>query len=162
MANPIMPAGREPKVRVSAKVRIAIEKMVDNGLNRAEAAKVSGLTDHALYCALRKPHVLAYRSDRLEVLRSSEASRTIARAADLADNAQSEHVRLQANEWLGGLDGVSPVQKSETIHHHRNVTPGLVIVMGGWQAPDSQDQVIDQKPLINRIGTPARHPEAES
>ncbi len=102
----------------------------------------------------------------MEVIRTSEASRSIARAANLADNAQSEHVRLQANEWLGGLDGISPVAKSETVHLHRDLTPGLVIVMGGWQAHETEGQtvnglVIDQpKPRVNMIGTPVPHPEA--
>lgn len=167
MATQVKPAGSKPKVRLSAKVKIAIEKMVDHALSRAEAAQLAGLTDHSLYCALRKPHVQAYRHERMEVLRSSEASRTISRAAKLADTAESEHVRLQANTWLGALDDVAPVERSEHRHFHAggNLVPGLTIVLQEYRP-----HVIDQgtgeiadgpvllNPTINRVGTPQPHP----
>src|SRR5689334_20496779 len=101
----------EHKTRISSRVRVALEKMVMNGLSRDESAKLAGLTDHAVYCALRKPHVLVVLRELQEAKRTSAAARTIARAEDLADTAESEHVRLQANEWLGGLDGIAPIAR---------------------------------------------------
>jgi hypothetical protein len=155
MAERIKAGGKLPKLRVSAKVRVAIEKMVDHALTRQEAAKVAGLTDHALYCALRKPHVQAYRHERMEVLRSSEASRTIARAAKLADGSESDHVKMAANVWLAGIDGLSPVARSESLHIHQGITPGLTVNF--IQAAPTEPLVIEQ-PVAPRLASAAGLP----
>src|SRR4051812_16009246 len=97
-------ADRKPR-RIDKRVRLALTLMVENGLNRKTAAAEAKLTDNALYKALRRPDVCSLRLQLMEVMRTSEASRTISRAATLADTAASEHVRLQANEWLAGIDG---------------------------------------------------------
>ena len=151
-----------PKTRVSRKVAIAVEKMVDHALTRPEAAKLAGLTDHALYCALRKPHVQAYRHERMEVLRSSEASRTIKRVADLADTSKSDAVKLDANVWLAGIDGIAPVTKGEVHHTHSGIVPGLTVVFGGWKPHTIEGKPVDvaEAAHIQRIGVPAPHPEA--
>src|SRR5262245_11767588 len=102
----------ERKTRISTKVREAVRLMVEEGLNRATAAERVGLRDNSLYIALRKPDVCSYRNELMRALRESEASRTISRAAKLADTAESEHVRRDANEWLAGIEGIAPVQRS--------------------------------------------------
>jgi hypothetical protein len=138
----------ERKTRLSAKVRAALSYMVEEGLSRKAAAEKAGCSNHWLYQRLREPSVLAFRAELMDVLRSSEASRTIARAATLADGAVSEHVRLQANTWLGGLDGIAPIDRSVIEHNHTGQQPGMTLVL--MQAP-SQPVVIDQ-PAAPRIG----------
>lgn len=156
-----------PKTRVSRKVAIAVEKMVDHALTRPEAAKLAGLTDHALYCALRKPHVQAYRHERMEVLRSSEASRTIKRVADLADTSKSDAVKLDANVWLAGIDGIAPVTKGEVHHTHSHLLPGLVVNFITANAPTAPlvDITPQPGPLASHgFALPVRtpHPSEES
>lgn len=154
------PNARPREVRISRRVKDAIDAMVEGGLKRDLAAKHAGLTDHALYVALTKPHVIAYRNERLRVFRESAASRSIARVDKLADDAASEHVRLGANELLMGIEGISKVQRSENLHVHQHVIPGLTVLRGGWQVhedlPVIDAQVIEQP--IARIGAPAPHP----
>jgi hypothetical protein len=151
--------------RITAKVREAVRLMVEEALTRADAAQKAGITDHALYCAMRKPHVIQYRTRLFEVLRTSEAARTIGRAAKLADKAESEHVRLQANTWLAGIEGISPVTKTENTSTHRHLVAGLVIVRGPEPVIAEPARLIDgqvhevRKPkAINRIGSPVPHP----
>lgn len=153
------------QVRISRLVRAAVDLMVEQGLKREIAAKQAGLKDHALYCALRLPHVLAYRNDRLRVFRESAASRSIARVDILADTAVSEHVKLGANELLMGIEGISKVTRSENVHTHQHVIPGLVVHRHGWQQPGDDALLIgDQRAEpritheINRIGTSVPHP----
>lgn len=157
---------RPRNVRISAKVRRAVDLMVEGALKRQDAAQQAGLTDHALYCALTQPHVLAYRNDRLRVLRESAACRSIARVDILADTAVSEHVKLGANELLMGIEGISKVTKTENMHVHQHLIPGLT-VMRAAHPVDGDDALLigDQraKPRIaheiKRIGTPVPHPE---
>lgn len=174
----------EPKTRIGSRLRVAITGMVEEALTRQDAAKKAGITDHALYCALRKPHVQAYRRELMEVLRSSESSKTFARVAKLADGAQSEHVRLQAAIHLGEVDGISPVQKGqfEHAHTHAHIIPGLTVVFGSdevdgdvldLEASDQPTPRLNSTPtdpnaptMIGRgggyrIGTPTPHPNPE-
>jgi hypothetical protein len=91
--------------------------MVENGRTRAEAAQ------------LRRPDVLAFRNERMEVLRTSAAARTIRRASQLMDSAESERVRLDATKWVAGLDGIAAVSRSEAMIDHKGLGPGLQVVI---------------------------------
>lgn len=154
-----------PTERINAKTREAVRLMVEEAISRPEAAQIAGLTDQGLANALRKPTVIAYRTRLFEALRTSEAARTVGRAAKLADKAESEHVRLQANTWLAGIEGISPVVKSESTSTHRHLHAGLVIVRGAEPVIDEPARVIDgqarevqTRKSINRIGKPVPHP----
>lgn len=130
-------------VRISTRVKRAIDHMVFEGLKRAAAAEKAGLTDNALYIALRKTDVLAYLNMQQQVLRTSAAARSIARVDNLADDSQSDHVKLEANKFLLGIEGVSPITKSENTSIIKNMTPGLTVnfIMGAPQQDDPR--VID-------------------
>lgn len=147
--------------RISRSVRVAIDAMVFDGLHRKEAALKAGIADHTLYQALRKPSVLAYLNGQQGVLRTSARARTIAKAEMLMDGAESEHVQTQNLQWLAGLDGLSPIAKSETLNVHKHLTPGLTIMIGGWQPHEiapAEQQALDITPQVNRIGAPQPHP----
>ena len=117
----------ERKARITPKVREAIRLMVEEGRKRPEAAAAVGMQDDSLYRALRRPECLALRTSLLGSLREAESSRSIARVANLADTAASEHVRLGANELLLGLNGEGPVIRGSVTHHHQGLAPGLVV-----------------------------------
>jgi hypothetical protein len=121
---------RDRKTRISARVRAALRYMVEEGLSRSEAAEKAGLRDNSLYVAMRRPETLAFRTELMNVLRSSASSRSLARVDDLASNAASEHVRLAASELLLGLDGHVPVARTEgrIVHDHVHHAPGLIII----------------------------------
>jgi hypothetical protein len=106
--------------------------MVDHGLSRAEAAEAECITDNWLYQQLRRPEVLAYRNQRREVLRTGEGARAIKRLADLAQNANSEAVKFDANRLLLATDPVEPIvplQRNESTINHKGLGPGLTIIM---------------------------------
>jgi len=123
------------KVRISTNVKRAIEAMVHDGKKRAEAAQIAGILDESLRQALTRQECCAYLNDQLRVKRTSAAARTVAKAEQLMDGAESEHVQADMTKWLAGLEGISPVQRTEsTINLRAPVGPGLVILMVA--APD--------------------------
>lgn len=139
--------------------------MVFEGLSRPKAAEKAGIADHTLYLAMRKPSVLAYLNSQQQVLRTSAAARSIARIDNLADDAESEHVKLQSNVFLLGIEGVSPVTKTESLNVHKHLHAGLTIVTGGWSEhqPDAhliggQAHEAGSAHHINMIGESVPHP----
>lgn len=81
--------GRSAPLKVTGKLRNAIEAMVWTGARRAEAAEKAGLTDHGLRNALNKPHVKAALLREMQVLRLSERPRNIRRLAEIRDAADN-------------------------------------------------------------------------
>jgi hypothetical protein len=94
-------------------------------------------------------------------LRTSAAARTIAKAEMLMDGAESEHVQADMTKWLAGLEGISPIARSESVNVHKVLVPGLTIMVGGWaphEIAPAEQQAIDITPQVNRIGAPQPHP----
>jgi len=130
--------------------------MVDDGLSRAEAAEAEGISDNWLYQQLRRPEVLAYRNQRREVIRTSEGARAIKRIADLAQSANSEAVRFDANRLLLATDPAEPIvplQCNESTINHKGLGPGLIIQIATPSRPvEFVNRSADGKP-------PMPHPE---
>ncbi len=109
-SSTVLPKG-EFKPRVSAKVGKAIHAIVWDGASRSEAARTAALKEDSLYRAMRLPHVLSALRQEFENRRTAEPFRAYARQVDLAESANSEDVRLRANQWIAGCDGIAPVAK---------------------------------------------------
>ena len=121
--------------------------MITEGLTRREAAEKHGLTDHGLYSALCKPHVLKFKTDVLREFREGLAERALVRVDVLSGDAKSENVRLEASKTLLSLDDrFTPATKIK--HEHSgsvSFTPGYVIDLSD-QPPTGQaitDRVVD-------------------
>jgi hypothetical protein len=143
------------KARISTAVRLAIIAMVDEGRSRAEAALAYGITDDWLYRALQRPECRALKNERLKMLRENAASRSTSRVDKLADTAQSEHVRLGANELLLGIEGIAPVQRVE--HRHEGLQPGLTVI---FAQPEPMPHIIEGKAINSgpELPEPVPHP----
>lgn len=118
------------KVRISRAVRDAVALMVFHGKSRAEAAEAVKLQDDSLYRALRKPEVLSYRHELMKHKRGEEASRSLERVAKLADASNSDHVKLQASQFLLSLDGYRATEHVVHDHTHK-IVPGYVLDPSG-------------------------------
>lgn len=163
--QPDNPAAKPRQVRISAKVKAAIEAMVHGGLKRCDAAKHAGLTDHSLYVAMTLPHVRAYRADQLQVIRESASARTIAKAEQLMDSATSEHVQADMTKWIAGLEGISPVTKSESTINHKGLGPGLTIIMSQPEPVlviDSQAHEVEIPNEYRHLPEPVPHPTSRN
>jgi hypothetical protein len=149
--------------RFSAKLRDALDNLVYRGQKPADACASAGIHCDSLRKALKRPDVLAYLNQQYEVVRTQARARTIHRAEELADNAQSEHVRFQANEWLAAIDGIAPVARGEIQHKHSgSVVAGLVVVRAASPSAGQIELASGHKaslrPRIRRLGDPVPHP----
>lgn len=84
------------KGRVSPALRTAITLIVHEGLTVADAAKRTGYATESLAKALMKPHVKAFRADVKRAWLASKTERAWLTVADLAEQGNSEDVRLKA------------------------------------------------------------------
>ena len=129
---------RSAPLAVSGRLKAALDRMVWSCARRADAATASGMSDHGLREALRKPHVRAYYVEQLEVLRTSERARNIHRLAEIRDAANN-------------MPAVQAIKALEEMHEplagaKHLPTAGLVIHITGTEA----------KPVTIDV-TPAAH-----
>lgn len=161
------PSAKEPRqVRLSRNIRRVIDATVFDGAKLVDALQTVGITRSAYNLASRKPEFAAYQQECVRVLRTSAAARSIGRVDNLADTAASEHVKLSANELLMGIEGISKVTKTENMHVHQHLIPGLTVMRSALPvAGDDALLIGDQRAQpriaheIKRIGTPVPHPE---
>ena len=122
---PLTPAeavvGRSKRLQVTGKLKVAIEAMVFKAMPRAKAADYAGLSEQAVYAALRKPHVLAFYDQLLEVLRTSERARNLHALYEVRDQTANQNARVAAVRTLERqLD-------EEDAPGTRQAVPGFVI-----------------------------------
>lgn len=114
--------------KVTGRLKRALDIMVWVGEPRATAARSAGMTDDSLRSALTKPHVKAYYTQQLEVLRTSERSRNIHRLTEIRDAANN-------------MPAVNAIKALEQIPDDHGVSgssvkvPGVVIFIGQGAAP---------------------------
>lgn len=122
--------GKAPALKVTGRLRTAIQAMVFDGLNRTQAAEAAGLQDHSVREALKRPHVLAYLNEQMEVLRTGARPQALNRIIHLTTNAESERVQLDAATYLDGMDRHSNSVGAVNVQVNTSVnveTPGYVI-----------------------------------
>jgi hypothetical protein len=140
-----LPATSSPKqpetLKVTGKVRVAVEAMVWQGLPRSEAAKTAGMTEHGLYKALVKPPVKAFYMAQLDVLRTSERARNIHALVGVRDSATNQMATVAAVNALEKLDNQAP---AGSVGH----SPGVVIQILGGASLMAHERGFDPKPLI--------------
>jgi hypothetical protein len=115
--------GRSAPLKVTGKLRIAIDTMVWSGLCRADAAKAAGLKDKSLKSALRKGHVKAAYLAELEVLRLSARARAFHRLVELSEQDDNRGAAVAAVRTMV-LEGDDAAHRG---HPSEQTMPGLVI-----------------------------------
>lgn len=113
---------RSARGKVTGRLRNALTFMVWDGLKRDEAATKAGLKPHALYVALRKPHVKAFYLAELDVLRTSERARNILALTEVRDQTDNKMARVAAVKALEQLSDDDSASGSTASH-----SPGVVI-----------------------------------
>jgi hypothetical protein len=110
-------------------------------MRRPQAAQASGMTDHGVREALRKPHVKAYLLEQMQVLRDSERPRNIHRLAEIRDAANNMPA-VQAIRALEEMHDPAAGAKHQT-------TPGLVIHITG--PTEAKPATIDVSPTVHDV-----------
>lgn len=117
---------------LSANVRAGLDIMVAEGLKRSDAAARVGISDSALYQALRKTEVLGYYNEQLALLRGSEAARNTHALLTIRDRAMEP--RASAAFARAGVEAVKTLEAARegrpNLTVNVNVTPGYAIEFG--------------------------------
>lgn len=145
----------DPKHRITAKVRAAIEAMVWDGLPRRDAAAKAGISEHGLYKALRSPPVKAAYLHELDVLRTSERARNIHRLTEIRDAANN----MPAVQAIRALELIEEEQRARG--NAQQQAPGLVVIVQGT-AVVGQQRDNAANPLIEhaaRVSSPPHEGE---
>jgi hypothetical protein len=143
-------AGRSGRMKVTGKLKTALELMVWSGLTRADAAKEAELADSSLRAALRKPHVLSHYNAELSALRTSLRARNVHRLDNIADASKNDQARVNAVKALEQI-----AEQSEQTNGPQHQTPGVSIVI--IQAPepksiDAPQMIIAPAPFLPAPG----------
>jgi hypothetical protein len=141
---------RSGKLTVTGKLKVALDEMLFKASCRSDAAKAAGMTDHGLREAMNKPHVRAYYSQGLEILRTSERAKNIFALAKVRDSSDNGMAVVSAAKALEQLADVAPAVG--TGPHDR---PGVVIQI--INAPTDRQRpgaVIDVSPNAGEDETP--------
>lgn len=104
--------------RISASTRNAIMLMVWEGYTLRDAALAVGMKVDTFRRNMTKKHVKAVYNQEFNRLKSGAAVQAYTRIAARAAGANSETVAQRADEWLAGVEGISPVKKVEGSHSH--------------------------------------------
>jgi hypothetical protein len=122
--NAVSTIERSAPMRVTGRLKQALDAMIWRGLARDEAALAAGLKPHSLYCAFRKRHVLAYFAQELGSLRASAKAKAFHVLESIAASSENDMARVNAVKAMAQLD-------VEEIQHPRQPTsPGFVVVVG--------------------------------
>jgi hypothetical protein len=138
--------------KVTGKLKRALDAMIWQGLNRAEAANQAGMAEHSLYVALTRPHVKAYYRQQLDVLRTSERARNIHTLAEVRDQKSNQMARVQAVKALEQLADDESTARTAAYRF----APGVVIVVAQPGAVMAHERGNTAKPLIEHdVGSDA-------
>lgn len=129
--------------RITKKVKIAIDLMIQKGLHPQAAGPKAGMTYEGLYRAMRKPHVKRYIEERkadfiqsFERDKKASAVRALHVANDLMNNSRSDAVRMKAVEFVARVGGISPIDQSEIHVSHSGPSAGYAWVKPGQMVVD--------------------------
>lgn len=120
--NAIIPLGDTPELRVSGRIRTALELLVYDGVPLEEAADRSGLKRSSLRAMLGMPKYAAVQSAMVKVLRTAERARNIRRLAEIRDQNRNLAAAVAAARTIEQIDQAAP---SVVV----NINPGWVIDM---------------------------------
>jgi hypothetical protein len=141
-------ATTRPK-RVTGKLVHAIKRIIEHGDDLEQAGKASGLTTHAVRCALARPHVIAYMRERRHVFRAYLCASNEWHAARIREQTDNHTAAIQAIRILNELGDE---------HERKNAirTPGITIQI--IAAPSGKDvtsaPTINVTPMNATSGTP--------
>jgi hypothetical protein len=141
---------RSLPLKVTGRLKVAIEAMVWQAASRKDAAAIAGMTDHSLRQALRRSHVMHHYLRECEVLRQSGKAKRLHRLEEIAASDKNQNAAVAA------IKAAEQLEEQAQIHARGMATaPGLVIVVTERGAPTHQrGPVIDLEPAPPRVFKP--------
>lgn len=101
----------------------ALEAMATTGITLRCAAKEYKVDKSTLQRALRRPRVKRAYDQVIKHIQQNAGMQAFLRINHMGQEANSENVKLDANKFIAGVAGISPIKKVEG-HHTHNVKFG--------------------------------------
>ena len=117
--NSKLARNKQPPLRITRRIREAIDVMVERGIAYDQAAAECGIATRHMRLALQKPHVSAYYQMQLKVLRGARAARNFHRLCEIADAEDN----MPAVNAIKALEQLS----DEQINKPNAPAPGVTI-----------------------------------
>ena len=117
--NSRLARNKQPPLRITKRIREAIDTMVTRGVSYDQAAAEHGIATRHMRLALAKPHVMQYHQAQLKVLRGARAARNFHRLCEIAD-AENNMPAVNAIKALEGLE-------LEQTNNKQTTSPGVTI-----------------------------------
>jgi hypothetical protein len=137
-------APREPAPRrqVKGKLKRALDRVVDEGMDPYEAARAEGLLARSMRKALAKAHVLQYLRQARVVLREQARAQNIHHMIEMRRSSPNEMARLGAMKLIESED-----DSYRTTNAHAALVPGLVIqILRDSRAPTEPMRTVEHIP----------------
>jgi len=91
-------------VKLTPRIKQAVEHMVFEGMTRRDAAQAVGISDEAMRQALLRPSCLTYMNEQIEVLRTGARPQALNAVITLMEKSSSDRVKLDAAKYIDGMD----------------------------------------------------------
>jgi len=131
---------RRPRGLTKA-IRTALDAIIHDRRTRAQACKIAGITERALYLSLEKPEVARYWNGQIEVLKGAERPANIFALCEVRDQKSNQMARVAAVAKLEQLADVEHARPA-----HMQVLPGLSIVLN-VPVPPRPAHIIDHEDI---------------
>lgn len=153
--EPATPKKRGPKPRISAKMKIALTKRIENGLSWRECASVAGLSEQAIYKAIATPHVKVFMkelealvSNDIEITRRSNKLRAYQAGRELLDQEDDKRIKAKMVELFTGEGRKGQqINVNQAVNVEANIGGGYEFVRPGQRivdiTPDEASSVED-------------------
>lgn len=128
---------------LAARTVRALDDMAYRGVPLPHAADTHGIRRDNLTRSFSSPQVRAVYNQIVKSIREGAAVQAYLRNVELAHTASSENVKLEANKWIAGVDGIAALKRVEGRMHHQHSFAGFEF--GGFDhaAPDTTSEVDD-------------------
>ncbi|BEV44405.1 hypothetical protein [Afipia carboxidovorans] len=129
--------------RVTGKLAVAINLMIEEGTPWDKAATQAGLTVRSMRLAMQRPHVIQHIKVQREVFRAHACAGNIHRLVEMRDQDENKMAVVTAIKTL------EQIGEAATVSGGANVSPGLVIVIqNGPQQIANQPQNGDNALIV--------------
>jgi hypothetical protein len=129
----------------------ALEAMAYEGLSLHLAAKKANIRPDNFSRTFNNPAVRRVYNQLLKSIRDNAGQQAYVRMVNLAQTSSSDHVRLEANKWIAGVDGIAALKRVEGRMQHSHTFGGFeypepepVDVTPDDAAPDTQSDAVEE------------------
>lgn len=112
----------------------ALEAMAYEGLSLHLAAKQHKIRTDNFTRTFNNPRVRRVYNQVVKAIRDNAGQQAYVRMVNLSQTSSSDHVKLEANKWIAGVDGIAALKRVEGRMQHTHAFAGF-----DYPEPDTVD-----------------------